>query len=158
MTVDPQSYIDIIELYAAYASCLDDGRYEEWPNFFTEAAWYRVVARENFDRDLPLSTLSLKGQAMMKDRIYGTESTIFHAPYYQRHIIGMPKIVCDDSDVFAAEVNYTVIRTKRDSAADIYSVGRYLDRIVNTDDGLRFSQKFCIFDNDIIPNSLIYPI
>ena len=157
MTIDPQSYIRIIELYAAYASCLDDGRYEEWPDFFTEAAWYRVVARENYDRNLPLSTLSLKGRGMMKDRIYGTQSTIFHAPYYQRHLVGLPRISPTEIG-FEVEVNYNVIRTKRDSAADIYSVGRYVDRVIETGCGLQFEQKICIFDNDIIPNSMIYPI
>jgi salicylate 5-hydroxylase small subunit len=158
VTADPQILLRIMELYAAYASCIDDGRYEDWPDFFTEKAWYRVIARENYDRNLPLSTLSLKGRPMMKDRIYGIESTIFHAPYYQRHLIGLPMISEVDGGGFDVEVNYTVIRTKRDSVAEIYNVGRYLDRIIITDLGMKFEQKFCVFDNDIIPNSLIYPI
>lgn len=158
MTIDPQIRQQIMDLYAAYAACIDDGRFEEWPEFFTEGAWYRVVARENYDQNLPLSTLSLKGRGMMKDRIYGTQSTIFHAPYYQRHLIGLPLISQRDEGGYAVEVNYTVIRTKRDFAADIYSVGRYLDHVVETEEGVKFERKFCIFDNDIIPNSLIYPI
>jgi salicylate 5-hydroxylase small subunit len=147
-----------MQFYAAYASCVNDGRYGDWPDFFTETAWYRVVARENYDRDLPLSTLSLKGRPMMKDRIYGIESTIFHAPYYQRHLIGLPVISVNSDGRFDVEVNYTVIRTKRDFAAEIYSVGRYIDQIVAVEDVLKFEKKFCVFDNDIIPNSLIYPI
>jgi salicylate 5-hydroxylase small subunit len=147
-----------MQFYAAYASCVNDGRYGDWPDFFTETAWYRVVARENYDRDLPLSTLSLKGRPMMKDRIYGIESTIFHAPYYQRHLIGLPVISVSSDGRFDVEVNYTVIRTKRDFAAEIYSVGRYIDQIVAVEDVLKFEKKFCVFDNDIIPNSLIYPI
>jgi salicylate 5-hydroxylase small subunit len=158
VTADPQIHLRIMQFYAAYASCINDGRYGDWPDFFTETAWYRVVARENFDRDLPLSTLSLKGRPMMKDRIYGIESTIFHAPYYQRHLIGLPMISESSEGRFDVEVNYTVIRTKRDVAAEIYSVGRYIDRIISVEDVLKFDQKFCVFDNDIIPNSLIYPI
>jgi salicylate 5-hydroxylase small subunit len=158
MTADPLTQLRIMQFYAAYASCVNDGRYGDWPDFFTETAWYRVVARENYDRDLPLSTLSLKGRPMMKDRIYGIESTIFHAPYYQRHLIGLPMISAASDRRFDVEVNYTVIRTKRDVAAEIYSVGRYIDRIVEVEGVLKFEQKFCVFDNDIIPNSLIYPI
>jgi salicylate 5-hydroxylase small subunit len=41
---------------------------------------------------------------------------------------------------------------------EILSVGRYEDLVVDTADGLRFAQRLCIFDNDLIPNSLIYPI
>ena len=158
MSNDLHIFQQIGDLYAAYAACIDDGRFQEWPDFFTEDAWYRVVSRENYDRDLPLSTLSLKGRAMMKDRIYGVESTIFHAPYYQRHILSLPKIVDHKDGTFDVEINYCIFRIKRDFAADIFSVGRYLDKVQSKNDELFFTQKFCIFDNDIIPNSLIYPI
>jgi salicylate 5-hydroxylase small subunit len=158
VTIDPTLRHRIHDLYAAYAACLDDARYAEWPDFFTENAWYRVVPRENFDRDLPLSTLSLKGAAMMKDRIYGVESTIFHAPYYQRHLIGLPLINQQEDGAIAVQVNYCVIRTKRDASAEIYSVGKYIDEIEVGQNDLKFARKFCVFDNDIIPNSMIYPI
>lgn len=158
MTVDLDMRHRIFDLYAAYAACLNDGRYTDWPEFFTEDAWYRVVPRENYERGLPLSTLSLKGKAMMKDRIYGVESTIFHAPYYQRHVISLPLINNDEAGAVNTVTNYAVVRTKRDMAAEIYNVGRYLDTIVSVDGELKFAKKFCVFDNDIIPNSLIYPI
>jgi salicylate 5-hydroxylase small subunit len=158
VTIDLSLRHHIYDLYAAYAACLDDARYAEWPEFFTENAWYRVVPRENYDRDLPLSTLSLKGRAMMKDRIYGVESTIFHAPYYQRHLIGLPLIGQQEDCTVKVQANYTVIRTKRDFPAEIYSVGKYIDEIAVGDEDLKFRKKFCVFDNDIIPNSMIYPI
>jgi salicylate 5-hydroxylase small subunit len=158
VTVDLQLRQAIADLYAAYAACLDDGRHDEWPNFFTEDAWYRVVPRENYERGLPLSTMSLKGRAMMKDRIYGVVSTIFHAPYYQRHVIGLPVVVENNDDQFSVQANYCVFRTKRDSMPEIFNIGQYVDIIINTDGVLKFSQKFCVFDNDLIPNSLIYPI
>ena len=56
------------------------------------------------------------------------------------------------------EASYLVIRTKRDALPEILSVGRYLDRIVATPDGLRFAERLAIFDNDLIPNSIIDPI
>jgi salicylate 5-hydroxylase small subunit len=148
----------LIELYAAYASCVDAGKYDEWPDFFTEDAWYRIVSRENLDRNLPLSTLSLHGRPMMRDRNYGIESTIFHAPYYQRHILSPTRILSQGDGALEAETNYLVIRTKRDVPAEIFNTGVYLDRVVETPAGLRFARRFCVFDNDLIPNSLIYPI
>jgi salicylate 5-hydroxylase small subunit len=158
VTIALQLRQDIADLYAAYAACLDDGRYDEWPDFFTEDGWYRVVPRENYERGLPLSTMSLKGRAMMKDRIYGVVSTIFHAPYYQRHLINLPAVTDQGDGSFSSIANYTVIRTKRDEMPEIFSVGQYLDIVVVEGGSLKFRQKFCVFDNDIIPNSLIYPI
>jgi salicylate 5-hydroxylase small subunit len=158
VTIDLQLRQDIADLYAAYAACLDDGRYDEWPDFFTEDAWYRVVPRENYERGLPLSTMSLKGRAMMKDRIYGVTNTIFHAPYYQRHVIGLPLVTADGDKLFSVKASYCVFRTKRDCTPETFNVGQYVDIIENADGVLKFTQKFCVFDNDLIPNSLIYPI
>jgi salicylate 5-hydroxylase small subunit len=158
MKFDSELRHAISDLYAAYAACLDDGRYDDWPDFFTEDAWYRVVARENFDRDLPLSLMSLKGRPMMKDRVYGITSTIFHAPYYQRHVVSAPCLSITDHGTVQALTNYVVIRTKRDMVAEIYNVGRYVDEIVDQSGTLKFKKKFCVYDNDIISNSLIYPI
>lgn len=148
----------LADLNAAYASCVDAERFDEWLEFFTEDGWYRIVSRENFDRNLPLSTLSLHGRPMMRDRNYGIVSTIFHAPYYQRHIIGPSRITSCVDGIIEAETNYLVVRTKRDKAADIFNAGVYLDTIVEDEGRLRFARRFCVFDNDLIPNSLIYPV
>jgi salicylate 5-hydroxylase small subunit len=150
--------LDIIDLFARYAACLDSGDYDQWPLFFTEDCRYRVVPRENFDRGLPLGTLDLHGTAMLRDRLYGVESTLFHAPYYQRHIIGPTRIISQDTDGLRTETNYLIIRTKRDLPSEIFNAGRYLDRIALSSEGLRFAEKICVFDSELIPNSLIYPI
>ncbi len=45
----------IDQLNAAYAAALDEKRFDDWPDFFTDDARYWVQARENFDRKLPLA-------------------------------------------------------------------------------------------------------
>jgi salicylate 5-hydroxylase small subunit len=37
-------------------------------------------------------------------------------------------------------------------------VGRYLDIIVQTPEGFKFEERLCIYDSEMIPNSIIYPI
>jgi len=54
--------------------------------------------------------------------------------------------------------NYVVIRTRRNELSAIYNAGRYLDWIVVTGEGLRFRERIAVFDSELIPNSLIYPI
>jgi salicylate 5-hydroxylase small subunit len=150
--------LDLQQLYAEYAACLDEGRMTDWPGFFTEDCHYRLVPRENHDRGLPLATMDLKGRGMLEDRVYGVTRTLFHAPYYQRHLIGPVRLLAPDGETIRAEANYLVIRTKRDQRSEVFNAGRYLDRVIKTADGLKFAAKICVFDSELIPNSIIYPI
>ena len=145
-------------LYATYGRVLDNGDYAQWPEFFTDYAVYKVQSRENYDRGLPLAAIALESKAMLRDRVTGATDTIFHDPYYQRHLIGAPLVLKTEAGVVHSEASYLVIRTRRDSLPEILSVGRYEDLVVDTPDGLQFARRLCIFDNDLIPNSLIYPI
>ncbi|MDD0816892.1 hypothetical protein PSQ39_19835 [Curvibacter sp. HBC28] len=43
-------------------------------------------------------------------------------------------------------------------ASEVYSVGRYLDELVHTSEGLRLQSRRCILDGDTVLNSLIYPL
>lgn len=158
MKMNLSLHIGITNLQAAYVSCVDSGEFENWPTFFTDDCHYRVVPRENHERGLPLATIDLKGIGMLRDRVYGIQSTLFHAPYYQRHILGPTRIVSRDAKTICAETNYMVVRTKRDAPSDVFNVGRYIDRIQMANDSLLFQQKICVFDSETIPNSLIYPI
>jgi len=146
------------ELYAEYAACLDEGRFDAWPHFFTESCRYRLGPRENYDRGLPLSTMDLESRGALMDRVYGIQSTLWHAPYHQRHIIGPARCRGLDGTTLLTEANYLVVRTKRDMPSDVFNAGRYVDRIAQTPDGLRFAEKICVFDSELIPNSIIYPI
>lgn len=145
-------------LMADYCAALDNGELERWPEFFTEDAVYRLQSRENHERGLPLATLSFESKGMLRDRVYAAVDTIFHDPYYQRHILSIPRLLSLDAAGMHFETNYLVMRTKRDAMPEVLSVGRYIDHIVSTEQGLRFAQRLCIFDNDLIANSLIAPI
>lgn len=148
----------IYDLYASYSSCLDNYLFNEWPDFFTEDCLYQVIPRENYDSDYPLATISLEGQGMLKDRVYGITETLYHAPYYQRHIVSIPLINLSDKNKIMVDANYLVVRTKMNQPSEIMNAGRYIDQIKLTDSGLKFSVKRCVFDSELIPNSLIYPI
>ena len=145
-------------LPAACARSLDDGTFEAWPEFFLEDGRYKLQARENFDRGLPLGLMALESRGMMKDRVYGITQTIYHGPYYTRHVIGPARVLSEQASVIRAEANYAVFRTRPGDSSEVYNVGRYIDTIVVDEGRLRFSEKLCVFDSEMIPNSLIYPI
>lgn len=149
----------IAQLYAQYAAALDERRYEDWIGLFAETCSYRLQPRENFDRNLPLCTLSFESKGMLRDRIYGIENTLFHQPYYQRHVIGPLQIgAADAADQWRVQANYSVFRTRRNELSEVFNVGRYIDTIGRDGDHWRFVDKLVVFDSEMIPNSIIYPI
>jgi salicylate 5-hydroxylase small subunit len=155
---DYQDYLALAQLYADYAATVDAQDWDRWVDFFTEDCQYKVQPRENHERGFPLATLALLSRGMLKDRVYGIRETLFHDPYYQRHVVGLPRILRRDGDVIEAEANYAVFRTKLSQESTMFNVGRYLDRVRVTADGLKFESRLCIYDTEMIPNSLIYPI
>jgi salicylate 5-hydroxylase small subunit len=153
-----EDYLALTQLYADYASAVDSGDWDLWPEFFTDACVYRLQPRENFERGFPLATLSFTSKGMLKDRVYGIKETLFHDPYYQRHVVGSPVIRKAEPGRFECEANYAVLRTKLSDASTVFNVGRYIDVIVRTEAGLKFASRQCIYDSEMIPNSIIYPI
>ena len=157
-TMDPPTLLALHALYSDYAAVLDSGDFSRWPEFFTEDAIYKLQSRENFDAGLPLATLAFESRGMLKDRVHGAAETIFHHPYHQRHIVGLPRLLGREGDLLRCEAPYIVIRTPRDAMPEILSVGRYLDRVLPAPQGWLFAERLAIFDNDLIANSVIYPI
>jgi salicylate 5-hydroxylase small subunit len=151
-------WMELTQLYADYASAVDSGNWDLWPEFFTDDCIYRLQPRENHERGFPLATLAFKSKGMLKDRVYGIKETLFHDPYYQRHVVGTPTLREVTDAHFRCEANYAVFRTKLSDASTVFNVGRYLDRVVRTSEGLRFASRECIYDTEMIPNSIIYPI
>lgn len=151
-------YLALTQLYADYASAVDSGHWDLWPEFFTDDCVYRLQPRENFDRGFPLATLSFESRGMLKDRVYGIRETLFHDPYYQRHVVGAPVVRRVLDDRFECEANYAVFRTKLSEVSTVFNVGRYIDTVVRTPAGLKFKSRQCVYDSEMIPNSIIYPI
>ena len=156
--VDMRTWFGIQQLYADYASAVDSGQWDLWPEFFIEKCVYKLQPRENFERGFPLCTLSLTSKGMLQDRVYGIKETLYHDPYYQRHVVGAPMVRQVKNDRIYSEANYAVFRTKYDKESTVFNVGRYIDTVVPTPEGFKFAERICVYDSEMIPNSIIYPI
>ena len=153
-----ETHLALTRLYADYALAVDSGDWDLWPEFFTEDCVYKLQPRENHERGLPLATLSFTSKGMLKDRVYGIQETLFHDPYYQRHVVGAPVVRRVADGRIYSEANYAVFRTKLDKLTTVFNVGRYIDTIVQTPDGLKFAERWVVYDSEMIPNAIIYPI
>ena len=160
--IDFKTYFELLNLYSDYAMVCDSADWEKWPDFFVEEGTYRLQPRENFDQGLPLCLLALESKNMIRDRVYGVKETLYHDPYYQRHIVGTPRVISVSRDIdgerIVSEANYTVIRTKIDGDSTVFNVGYYRDVIVRKPEGLKFLSRLCVYDSEMIANSIIYPI
>ena len=153
-----EDWLALTQLYADYASAVDSGHWDLWPEFFTDDGIYRLQPRENHERGFPLATLAFTSKGMLKDRVYGIKETLFHDPYYQRHVVGCPVVREAADGRWRCEANYAVFRTKLSDATTVFNVGRYLDTVVRTGNGLKFASRECIYASEMVPNSIIYPI
>ena len=162
MTATPalvfEEYLAIQQLYAQYVCAVDSADWDGWIDLFVDDCVYRIQPRENHERGFPLATLSFDSKGMLRDRAYGISETLFHDPYYQRHVVGAPLIRKTGEGRYACEASYAVFRTKLSQLTTVFNVGRTLDEIVQTEHGLRFQSRLVIYDSELIPNSLIYPI
>jgi salicylate 5-hydroxylase small subunit len=154
----PDDLAAVTQLYADYAAAADSGDWDTWCALFTEDCRYRLVPRENHERGLPLATMDFESRGMLQDRAYAVRETLFHDPYYQRHVVGVPRLLKADGDGWHTEANYAVYRTKLSQPTQVFNVGRTLDHVVRTPEGLRFKSRLVIYDSELIPNSMIYPI
>jgi salicylate 5-hydroxylase small subunit len=158
VAIDFESYHALVQLYADYAWAVDSGDWNLWPDFFVDDCSYRLVPRENHERGFPLATLAFESKGMLRDRVYGIRETLFHDPYYQRHVVGAPLVRAASAGRIESEANYAVFRTKLNELSTVFNVGRYLDVVVRTPEGLKFESRTVVYDSEMIPNSIIYPI
>jgi 3-phenylpropionate/cinnamic acid dioxygenase small subunit len=150
--------VELEELYAAYAACLDEERFEDWPGFFTDDCTYKIIPRENVERGLPLATWFCEGKAGLLDRVVAIRKTMMYAPRYVRRLVTGLRIAGWEGETLGARANYLALETLLDEPTRIFNCGEYRDRLVVADGGLRFREKLCVFDSLLVPNSVIFPL
>lgn len=114
---------------------------------------------------MPLALLALEGQGLLRDRVYGITQTLYHALFTRRHVLSPARLSLpqvepgpEQQGVVQAEAAFAVFGNRSSQAREVYSVGRYLDELVRTPEGLRLQSRRCILDGDTVLNSLIYSL
>jgi len=150
--------LELEDLYASYAASLDEERFEEWPEFFTDPCLYKIVPRENFERGLPLATWLCESKGYLADRVTAIRKTAVYAPRYVRRMVSGIRPLGWADAVLEVRANYLAVETLQDELTRIFNAGQYRDKLVVEGGKLKFREKVCIFDSLLVPNSLIYPL
>lgn len=153
----------VLQLQQRCAQILDSDDLAPWAELFLEAGQYQLQSRENAAAGWPLCVMDLSSQAMLKDRIFACQETLYHAPYYQTHIVSAPHITTTAKPtIYAAQSSFLVMRTQRDTLPQTLATGWYYDEIVwdkaTPELAAKFVRRRAVFDNDLLPNSVIKPI
>ncbi len=146
------------DLFDAYMDCLDEERFEEWPDFFTETGVYKIVARENVERDLPLATWSCLSRGMLRDRVVAIRNASVFSPRYMRHVASPVRMLGETGGVHSAGGSFSVFETSQDEMSKVFMVGKYRASIVFTPEGARFAELRVIYDTSLIPGLLVFPV
>jgi len=159
MSIDPRELrYEVEELYYEYVECLDDEEFERWPELFVEDCLYKIIPRENFERDLPIALMRCESKGMLKDRVTTVRETSVYAPRALRHLLSNIRIKGSDNGRLRVQANYAVLETLADEETRVFNTGKYIDLVVREGGRLKFKEKLCVFDSLLVPGSLIYPI
>ncbi|MCO6381280.1 aromatic-ring-hydroxylating dioxygenase subunit beta [Oceanicola sp. 502str15] len=153
--------LDIEEFNAEYCAVLDDGDLEDWPEFFTEDAFYNITSRENFDHGRPVGLVYCESKAMLKDRALAISKTSMFGPRYLRHYMTNTRVTGIEADgTICAEVNYILIETLAElPEGRLHQAGRMIDRFRRQEDGsLLLSSRIAVYDTLLVPNALVLPV
>jgi anthranilate 1,2-dioxygenase small subunit len=120
----------ISRMMARYASAIDNGDLEHWPECFTDDCTYRILTRTDFEAGRDFGIWYCNTRGMLLDRVSSIESVNVFEPHVYRHVLGPTEIVSVENGVFGCETSYMIVRTGYEGEMMVFSVGRYIDAVV----------------------------
>ena len=145
-------------LNARYVAAIDEGRLEDWPNFFTQRCRYQITTRENYAKGLPIGIFVADSRGMLQDRVASLrEANIYEVQSY-RHLVTSTLVTGEIAGVVAAQSNFQVVRITEAGVMTLFATGRYLDRINLNGPEPLFLEKIAVCDSRRIDTLLALPL
>jgi anthranilate 1,2-dioxygenase small subunit len=147
------------EFNAEYCAVLDSGEVEQWPEFFTHDAIYRITARENADAGMLVGLVYAEGRGMLQDRAVSIARTQMFAPRYNLHMTGNVRVLAQKEDgEFSAQSTFMLLQTLVDGVTTLHLAGRYFDRFLREGNKLLLRERQAVYDTTMIATDLVYPV
>lgn len=148
----------INDLLHAYAQCIDDERYQAWPDFFTDDGIYRITTRKAHQAKMPIGILECRNKGMMKDRIYSMFNANIYAPHHYRHLLSSTMLIGEDAGMAMVQSSFALIRIMEDGQSELFLSGFYSDRIDTSGTTCRFSERTVVLDSSRVDTLIVAPI
>src|SRR5690349_15794220 len=119
----------IVELQTDYSFCIDDARYEEWPEFFTDTCLYKINTRQNVKRGLTVGLWQCESKGMLIDRVNSLLHANIYEPHTYRHLLGPMKVVAKEGDRIRTRTGFGIIRIMSNGHSSLFLTGLYEDLV-----------------------------
>ena len=155
----------IEDLLREYVHCLDDVRLDDWPEFFTEDARYKIISRDSHARGEPVGIFYCESRDMLRDRILTLRETSIYESHFYRHTISATRLVNDGSGgdgckdgQWTAETSFVIMRILQNGETSIFCTGKYLDTVILDQGQPKFSEKLVLTDSSRFDVMLAIPL
>jgi len=148
----------VARLMARYCSAIDNDELERWPGFFTEDGVYRILTRADYRAGRDFGIWFCGNRRMLQDRVSATRSVNVYEPHCYRHVIGPTEILSADGGLLACETSYHLVRIDADGDMQMFSVGRYIDRVAFQDGAALLASRTVVTDSSRYDTLVALPI
>lgn len=152
------AFTRISRAQGSYVRAIDDGPVEDWPEHFTDDAFYKVTTADNHRRGLPAGVIWANNKAMLKDRISALKEANIYEPHAYRHLLGQPTILSENEDGATCETSFLVVRITGNGPTDVFASGRYLDEYVFVDSTALLKKRTVVCDSSRTDTLLVLPL
>lgn len=159
MTAEPaRDRFALYELFVAYGALIDAGEFDGWLGLFAERCTYHIMPRENYERGLPAGLVFCDSRAVLEDRIGALREANKYNIHWDRHLIGLPRLVGEEGGEALVEAPFAVFQTDQEGETRLFATGLYRDRIVGDTGALKFRDKLVLLDTFAVPSLLATPL
>ena len=148
----------LCDLFAAYGALIDAAEFDAWLALFAATCTYHILPRENYERGLPAGLVYCDSRAMLEERIRALHEANKYNIHTDRHLIGLPRLLCEEEDAKLVEGPFAVYQTDQEGETRLFATGLYRDRIVVEAGVLKFRDKLVLLDTFAVPSLLATPL
>lgn len=156
IAVDVRQRIE--DLIADYAHMIDDDRLEEWPDYFVEDCYYRMIDRHSYAKGFSIGIMECSSRGMLQDRILALREANVFEPHCYRHLLSGTRITGEKDGVYTVVTSYTVIRTMQEGDMAVFSAGKYVDEVLFEGGAPKFRSRLVICDSNRVHTLIVIPI
>jgi len=144
--------IQIEDLLVRYARLLDERRFPEWIELFTDDASYSAITRENL-QDKGLLLFKDDGREALKERAAFVMGYYQAARFRTLHTVSNIEIGPSSRDETACSSYFVIYRSPWNGPPELHACGEYRDRLVMIGGGWKFRERLVIVDNGALPQN-----